>query len=449
MRHQWPRGSAQLAAPSSEAARGGRCPTCRAHLVRGGRYCPACGASILRGPLTVDTTEGNGPATATAEIRSPRPTIIAVLAFVALSLVVVWLAWGRSGEDARQETTADGTTTTTEPVATTTTTPRRTTTEAPAPTTTAPPPAPSVVDVSTVPADLTDLTLIVLDRDYAAALDLGTGELTPFDAPEAPYRTNVWLRATPVGILEVSFNSADARLIDWDLQESDRFSGGFWPGEAVIGDEEIWFMSYEDAPEIVRMDASGEVTSVAELPESGWWFDLVGSSGEAPLVSSSTSGRVHRVERDGTITVAYDGVAFGGGSDWLLVPDCDDQLRCSALAVDLRTGARLTFGGSPFLDHGPEMLSADGRRALVNEWSGFGEPTGWIIDVDAGTVIESSVTVDFDQTTADPDLRYLIHPSETLVRFQELTTGEETVVELPQEISHVVVAPDGWVAPTG
>ncbi|MEM9713478.1 MAG: hypothetical protein AAGA17_14770, partial [Actinomycetota bacterium] len=109
----------------------------------------------------------------------------AIVAVVGVGLLVAVLSVSRSGSDdetAAPPTTAVAPTTTVTPTTTPSTTMPAMTTST-QPTATLPPSG--FVDVTEVPSDLADLTLVLFGPNLSAALDLGTGELTSFVAPEA------------------------------------------------------------------------------------------------------------------------------------------------------------------------------------------------------------------------------------------------------------------------
>ncbi|MEO1065046.1 MAG: hypothetical protein AAFZ07_26830 [Actinomycetota bacterium] len=388
-----------------------------------------------------------------AEVVSRGPTLVGVLAVAIVVAGVIALAASRLGTEEASDPTAPppstgaaSSTTSTSPPPTTTSLPT-TTTPAMATTTAATPPS-GFVDVAAVPEELRSLTVVVFGRDFAAALDLGSGELTPFAAREGPSRSDVWLRATTAGIVERSNNGQQSRFIDWSWSQAAALPAGVWPGGVQSHGDLIWFVVSGPTPALHAMIAGGEPTAVRVIDG---WLELVGSSEEAALISSLSAGRTYRIDPDGGIEVVHDSVALGGGNDWLIVPDCDTELRCERRVVDLRTGTGFPVGEPGSVDGMPVVTtSADGRRGLVTAWGTATAPTIWIIDADDATVSpvhDSFGGLDTDQAVSDPDLRYVFEPRSRRLSIGELSTGERSRIDLPELITHVLVAPDGWSPP--
>ncbi|MEM9713636.1 MAG: hypothetical protein AAGA17_15565, partial [Actinomycetota bacterium] len=203
-------------------ARGDRCRVCDARLGRAARFCASCGTPVGDEGLVV-ATSGDGPPTGRpVELdRGPArwPIATAVLAVVAL---VVALAATRSvdspdaDEAAATTTTQPTTTTTTTPTTTSPSTTSTTTSTTAGPTTTV---APGLVDVSAVPDDLTDTTLLLLGAGTdVSSLHLGTGELVTFESP-VRFGTDEQVWSTSAGIVRQRFgpDETTSELLGWDL----------------------------------------------------------------------------------------------------------------------------------------------------------------------------------------------------------------------------------------
>ncbi|MEM9609028.1 MAG: hypothetical protein AAGA99_16520 [Actinomycetota bacterium] len=364
---------------------------------------------------------------------------------VAVFALSIGLAASRSSDDADDRTEAP---TTTSGAATTTDIANA---EPTAGTGSSEPPANALdqaavtVNVSSVPEELTYLQLIVLTTDGAASLDLSTGDLVPFDAPEAPSAGYERIQPTDLGIVVFDSSNGTSRLVDWDLSTSIDLGDGGWP--AHFDGERLWFVDWGgDGRELATLDAAGARVTVWDMPEAA---ELIGTSEAAAYVTSHLSGSTHRVGIDGTVTAAHDGIAISGGHDWILSPTCDAQLRCGLELVDLRSGSPTRVSDlaptTRFTAVAPAGVS---RRALAVAWADAEHSL--IIDADnrtATSIRGGGTSTDPSELTTDPEVRYQISSRLRRVSFTELATGIAWSIELPDIVRRVVIAPEGWTPP--
>ncbi len=428
-------------------ARGGRCTACDEKLEGAARFCAACGAPAGTAGLDVtpagDDTELLVPG---APLVRDRSRWLLPAGLVAIGALVALLALNRlDGDSSAAEpppTTSPPTTTTTSPTTTTTAT---TTTSAP--TTTV---APGFVDVSEVPDELTDTTLILVQQlGSVGALDLDTGELTTLET-EVLFASDSQLSTTPVGIVQQRW-TADApvaTVVSWSLEEVAVFDSGEIGAMRSTAGGDLWTVAYDGEATLSLMTADGSLVPVRPLDG---WASLVGTMDGDALVASGWTGGTHRVATDGTTELVVADMTLAGGRDWVLAVDCDEALDCSARLVDLASGRQeiveLPGGGDRLFQ---EALSWDGRRGLLLSWAIDGPDNLVVVDADQMTVTttETSSTRRFGpgQGGYDHDLRYVFRPVGG-VTITDLDSGEEIGIETEGPVREVIVAPPGWEPP--
>ncbi|MEM9609027.1 MAG: hypothetical protein AAGA99_16515, partial [Actinomycetota bacterium] len=375
--------------------------------------------------------------------RSSTPMLLLGIGVVAA--IVLALALSRSGDDAAVEPIGEPTT------STTTTTAPTTSAQAPPPTT-----APlttlgagAVVDVSDVPAELTELTMLLIERDQFALLDLATGELEFIAAPPIRLQPSEVAAGTELGIRIVNDQTGQIRFVDWQLAELTALRDRF-PGAVVVAEGRPWLERWDPSTGELRLAMLDDDNELVTVIEIGVWFTMVGTTGDSVLISSAITGQTHRIDPNGSVTTVLDRVALGGGNDWLLAPRCDESLTCSTDLIDLRSGTTTDLG----IDLSRSQTigrSQDGRRAL-RLWGSGPEPEAYVVDADAATVAPGFQVLDESwgalPLATDPALTHQIDHSNSVITFRELSTGDEVALRLPQPFQHAVLVPEGWTPPS-
>ncbi|MEO1060491.1 MAG: zinc ribbon domain-containing protein [Actinomycetota bacterium] len=426
-------------------ARGGRCPACDEELVGAARFCAACGAPVGAGSLTVaPNADEVGLAGGQPLVRdgSRWPMLAGVLVVAGL---VAALALSRIGDDSSSaaepppDTTAAPTTTTT-PSPTTTTTPPTTI----PPTTSSVPPG--FVDVSEVPADLADTTLIVFDSNGdVAALDLGTGQLTPFESP-FDFRGEDQITSSPFGIVVQRWTAnSSTTALDWDLRELATLSEA---SAFQTVDDGMWALDWDGT---IQLRWLGESGPPIEARSFDGWANLVGTIDGDALIANAWSGATHRIATDGTTIEVGSGLAIAGGRDWMIAVECDQALVCTSNIWDFRSGrvGEMDLGGTNFSLQ-PSDLSWDGRRALVTFWGTDGPDEFVVVDADQMTMEPAADGISRFAGPGggdhDRELRHYFRPAGDITII-DLATGDEVTIETEENVRNVLVAPPGWEPP--
>lgn len=411
-------------------AREGRCSVCGEHLAGAARFCSGCGAPAQAAPLPLSTVDERGDAAGTSVVRdrSRWPVVVGVVAVAVFAAV---LATSRMGETTSGAEIAPTTT------STSTESPANTRTPTVAPDTTTPPI--DRVDVDDLPDELADTTLILLAAGRSAiALDLGTGDLTPFEIPGRSIRARDLLTVTPGGVLVSSPESDNARLLDWSFVEQIELP--FVSAVAPAADG-LWAQRPEPFNQLFRITSEGFPREVRTFDGP---IELVGSLDGDALIASPRSSGVRRVGFDGSASLVDEVTAFQGGTDWLIGFACDADLRCARRLIDLRTGSTLETGlvDDDSLEIG---RSPDGRRVIVGPATGVGPVV--LIDADELAVTQLDIPERLlGPTSVDDELRYVFGPLAG-VRVVSVETGDRWLIEINQIIRRVIVAPDQWQPP--
>ena len=362
--------------------------------------------------------------------------------------MVVALAATRSVDSPAADEAAATTTTPPTTTTTPTTTPPPT---SPTPSTTAGPTttvAPGLVDVSAVPDDRADTTLLLLGAGTdVSSLHLGTGELVTFESP-VRFGTDEQVWSTSAGIVRQRFgpDETTSELLGWDLAPIATFDeiGGLHEAD----DGAVWVLSYGDEVRLERIDRDGTVDTTRSLDS---WVRLVGSFDGDAVISSTWAGAPYRIAPDGSTELQTETIAINGGRDWILTIDCDDGLLCRPELVDLATGRSADVGveleGIAFQS---AATSWDGRRAVIVNFGRSGPETAAVLDAGALTVEPADITASQffgpGRGGYDPDLRYSFRPERDLT-IGDVRSGERIVVESGVPVREVLVAPEGWTPP--
>lgn len=420
------------------------CVSCNATIDDTARFCPSCGTPVRADRIEMHNAGAARDLTASHAVvesrRSPRALVLGAVAVVAAAAVLGLSRGGDDGPASAAEEDTPATTLPPEPT-TTTTPPEPTTTQAPD---TGEASARALEAVANVPEALRDHWLLLVDGTEVVALDLATGDRVTIEDHEIG-RVDQVADAGERGFVVVSEVGA-AKLVDWSLNSSIGIGFGLWAGAIGVTDESIWITEDElEGSTLVRIDDRARRNDVRPLPG---FMRVVGSADGSALVAGFATPGLYRVAVDGRTDRVDDSTAFVGGEEWYIAWRCDDDLTCGSELVDLRTGRRAEVE-VPIGPVEPVQRSHDGRRALLQDWSG---PTGslMVIDADDMTVTRVASTL-FDATrvTADSTLEHVvanIAGTEGVVVL-DLATGERSTLAIdPGRVS--VLTPEDWVPPT-
>lgn len=165
-------------------------------------------------------------------------------------------------------------------------------------------------------------------------------------------------------------------------------------GSAFPGPEpgQVWTASFDGNGEglaLVDLEDGTTVSSVS-LPIQSW---VLASDQRGGALFSATGG-VYLATVDGVERVTTGAVLAVGPTRWLLL-ECDDQARCSSVAVNRATGERTVIERSstnPSSD--PGVISPDGTTAARFASDDYAPPTLRLIDLDTGAERMFDLTFD-------------------------------------------------------
>lgn len=198
---------------------------------------------------------------------------------------------------------------------------------------------------------------LVVGADTAEVIDLDTGAVTRLGGGRA-------LAIGPDGVLTlgrggVSWRPAPFETgVETPVADVEAEQAWFGPGDS------IWLSGYESndfyAPFLFHV-RRGEEPTRFDLPSGAWPW----GSTDAGLVLAGPGG-TYLLSPIGAIERISDGAPQGASADHVVVQECDEELRCGLVAIDLTDGSETPLDHIEPLHNGPMIsVAPDGRIAYL------------------------------------------------------------------------------------
>ncbi|MEY2451186.1 MAG: hypothetical protein QOD92_760 [Acidimicrobiaceae bacterium] len=391
-----------------------RCESCGLSLPPNAFRCPTCGHQQGEA-ITVEVGRRSSAGSRSASPHRRRD-LIALGGVVAVVLAGLVFAGRDSG--GREKAAANATTTTTSRPTTTSTSTSTTTT------------APTTTTATTLPGlqlgAPAGIKLLVANEDgFISLIDLDTGAMS------RPAMQPAYVYVPRPGGVVVNSQSAQTTFIrepydrpGTDLGAADNFFASSF-------EDRVWLVRYlELAVTLTEVDLTGAVTAGPfSVPQA----QVAGAVREGVVLS--LHGSIYVVDRAGSARRIASGDALSAGGDFVFAAQCDDQLVCGVVLINVATG---TVRELPDLRDSatqgfPVTFSADATKASVL-LARQTEPTRLVlIDLPTGKVssLEDAV-VGFSPTAPSfsRDSQWLVFTTGLETTAYRLGTNEKRVLAL-------------------